>query len=68
MEREDRPVITLDDGERNRLHAVWSRSGKRLIVSVVPRGKWDESAQVELDPEQVQELRAFLSDTLPHYY
>jgi hypothetical protein len=64
MPDEERPLIQLDDGERNRLHAVWSRSGKRLIVTVAPRGKSHEAGQVELDHEQVRELQAFLAETL----
>jgi hypothetical protein len=64
MPREERPVISLDDGERNQLHATWSRSGKRLIVTV-RSGKGHEAGQVELDSEQAEQLRAFLSETLP---
>jgi len=64
MPKEEHPVIQLDDGESNRLHAVWSRSGKRLIVSVAPGGKWDSAAQVELGAEQAEELRAFLAETI----
>jgi hypothetical protein len=62
MARKDQPVIQLDDGESNRLHAVWSGSGKRLIVSVAPRARWDEATQVELTPEQVESLRSFLAE------
>ena len=63
--RDERPVVELDDNERNRLHAVWSRSSKRLLVSVLPRGRWDDSNQVELDPDQARQLRTFLDETLP---
>jgi hypothetical protein len=48
----------LDDDEGARLNATWSRSGKRLIVTVNRRSTW---AQVELRPDQVEELAAFLS-------
>jgi hypothetical protein len=65
MARDERPTIQLEDGERNLLHAGWSRSGKRLVVSVVPRGRWHEQAQVELDPEKVAQLSTFLTDTVP---
>jgi hypothetical protein len=62
---EERPAIQLDDGESNRLEAIWSRSGSRLIVSIVPHGKvgleWHMVGQVELTPEQVDELRRFLA-------
>jgi hypothetical protein len=59
------PSIQLADDERNLLHATWSRSGKRLIVSVAHRGSWDQSAQVELSPEQVATLRSFLREAGP---
>jgi hypothetical protein len=60
---DERPVVEFEDTEHNRLHATWSRSGKRLILSVIGRGRWDEAKQVELDPEQVQELRTLLDET-----
>jgi hypothetical protein len=60
---DDQPAIQLDDGEGNRLHAVWSRSGKRLIVSVAARGKWDAAGQVELTSDQVAALRDFLAES-----
>jgi hypothetical protein len=52
-------AIELDDDEGGGLNAVWSGSGKRLIVTVNWRGKW---AQVELRPEQVEDLVAFLEE------
>jgi hypothetical protein len=54
----ERPVLRLDDDERKFLHATWSRSGKRVIVSV--GRSWDEAGQVELTPEQAKRLAAFL--------
>jgi hypothetical protein len=57
----DQPVIQLDDGESNRLHAVWSRSGKHLIVTIAPHGEWHRAGQVELSHEQVESLHAFLA-------
>jgi hypothetical protein len=55
----DRPALQLDDDERQFIHATWSRSGKRAIVSV---GKsWDEAGQVELTPDQVDRLAGFLA-------
>jgi hypothetical protein len=56
------PAIQLDDGENNRLHAVWSRSRRHLIVSVAPRARWDSASQVELNPDQVAALRDFLAE------
>ncbi|HEV7804512.1 MAG TPA: hypothetical protein VGO80_01720 [Solirubrobacteraceae bacterium] len=50
-------AIELDDDEGGRLNAIWSGSGKRLIVTVARRGA---RAQVELRPEQVDALAAFL--------
>jgi hypothetical protein len=61
---EQRRVIQLDDNEGHRLHAVWSRSGKRLIVSVADGPGWDSAGQVELAPEQVEVLRRFLTETV----
>lgn len=52
-------VIALEDDESGRFHATWSRSGKRLIVTVSSRGA---RAQVELRPEQVEALGSFLSE------
>jgi len=57
----EQPVIQIDDGESNRLHVVWSRSGKHLIVSIARGGEWDGAGQVELTPAQVEELRDFLA-------
>jgi hypothetical protein len=51
--------IALDDDEDRRLHATWSRSRKRLIVTVTTR---QAQAQVELRPEQVEALTRFLSE------
>ena len=59
MIAEDRETIQFEDDEGGRFHAVWSRSGKRLIVTVTRRG---ERAQVELRPEQVDYLIRLLSD------
>jgi len=56
---EDRKTIQFEDDEGGRFDAVWSRSGKRLIVTLKRRGQW---AQVELRPEQVEDLARFLSD------
>jgi hypothetical protein len=50
--------VDLVDDEGGRLSGTWSRSGKRLIVTVNRRGSW---AQVELRPEQVEDLVAFLA-------
>lgn len=58
---DDQPGIQLADRQSNRLHAVWSRSGKRLIVSVVARGEWEAAGQVELTSDQVATLRDFLA-------
>jgi hypothetical protein len=59
MSKPDREAIAFDDDEGGHLHAVWSRSGKRLIVTVNRRDGW---AQVELRPEQVDRLARFLAD------
>ena len=54
----ERPALRLDDDERRYIHATWSRSGKRVIVSV--GRSWDSAGQVELTPEQAERLGAFL--------
>jgi hypothetical protein len=54
----EQQVAQFDDDEGGRLHATWSRSGKRLIVTVTRRGS---RAQVELRPAQVEELATFLA-------
>jgi hypothetical protein len=63
MARSDRPVIVLDDDENQRLHATWSRSGKRLIVTVTTTRFEAPHAEVELRPEQVSELCGFLGSS-----
>jgi hypothetical protein len=54
-----REAVEFHDDEGGLLNAVWSRSGRRLIVTVNRRGEW---AQVELRREQVDELAAFLAE------
>jgi hypothetical protein len=63
MAAENGQVLKIEDGDTNLLHAAWSRSGKRLILSVAPGGRWDEAGQIELDHGQVEMLRAFLIET-----
>jgi hypothetical protein len=65
MPKEQRPAIQIDDAEGNRLHATWSRSGKHLIVSVVPAGKGRQASQIELDGERLARLEEFLQETRP---
>jgi hypothetical protein len=64
VSEQERRVIQFDDSEGHQLHAVWSRSGKRLIVSVADGPGWDSAGRVELTPEQVDALRRFLSETV----
>jgi hypothetical protein len=63
VSEQKRRVIEFDDSGGHRLHAVWSRSGKRLMVSVADGPGWDSAGQVELEPEQVEALRQFLAET-----
>jgi hypothetical protein len=63
MPKDARRAIELDDDEDGRLHAVWSRSGKRLIVTATTV-RWSEVKVVELRPNQVKELIDFLSETV----
>jgi hypothetical protein len=55
----ERAAVEFQDDEGGSLNAVWSRSGRRLIVTVNRRGEW---AQVELRREQVDEFAAFLAE------
>jgi hypothetical protein len=57
---EERPTIVLDDGS-SRLHATWSRSGKRLIVTVSGKIGYQ---QIELRDQQVAQLARFMSETV----
>jgi hypothetical protein len=59
MDKSERSPIAMDDDEGRHIHATWSRSGKRLIVTVTTT---QAHAQVELKPEQVEALAEFLSD------
>ena len=59
MDTAARGAVELHDDEGGLLNAVWSRSGKRLIVTVNRRGEW---AQVELRREQVEQLAGFLAE------
>lgn len=63
MEASERGVVEFVDDEGDRLHATWSRSGKRLIVTVWGRGTW---AQVELRPDQVSDLAKWLGEPDSH--
>ena len=64
MAKDNRPVFALDDADDNQIHAMWSRSGRRLMISVnSPR--WDRLGQVELTHDQVDQLAAFLAQSKP---
>ena len=54
----DRPTLTLDDDNQHRLHATWSRSS-RLLLSVTDN-RFAEARQIQLRPDQVAELIAYL--------
>jgi hypothetical protein len=55
--------LSLIDGRNHHAQAVWSRSGKHLILSLGNR-LLDPYGQVSLDHEQVEEVAAFLAETL----
>jgi hypothetical protein len=59
---EDRRPMKLAHDEGGKLHAVWSRSGKRLIITVDRR---QQHAQVDLRPDQVAQLGHYLAEQ-PH--
>jgi hypothetical protein len=57
MAKRDRESVWLDGDEGDRLHAVWSRSGKRLIVTIWKRGY---PTQIELPPAELDKLTRFV--------
>jgi hypothetical protein len=64
MPKEHGASISFDDQDGRRLYAAWSRSGKRLGVSVSKDGDaWRDVVQMQLHPEQVKELVDFLVET-----
>jgi hypothetical protein len=63
MPKDARRALHLDDDENGRVHAVWSRSGKHLIVTATTH-RWEELMQVELRPDQVRGLIDFLAETV----
>ena len=63
MPEDVRVAIELDDDEDGRVHAVWSRSGKHLIIHRHTRQR-SEPMQVELRPDQVSQVIEFLSESV----
>ena len=60
--KKQHPSLTVEDSGHSRLDVGLSRSGKRLIVTM-SRPLWnDVPHQIELRPDQLQELVAFLTD------
>ncbi len=57
----ERPLIHLVGDDDRKLHATWSRSGKRLIVSVYR--DVNSPIQIELTESQVSELGQFLLES-----
>lgn len=57
----DARQIDLASAEGRHLRAIWSRSGKRLIIDVFREVNSPE--QIELTPEQVRELGEFLLES-----
>jgi hypothetical protein len=55
----ERSSLKLKDDDGNRLNAIWSRSGKRLILTVTA-GISGEARQIELRAGQVEVLARFL--------
>jgi hypothetical protein len=57
-------TITLDDPDGLRLYGVWSRSGAHLGLSIWKEAPMRDHQEIELRPEQVEELIEFLTETL----
>lgn len=64
MTKPERPTLTLDDPEGLQLHAVWSRSGAHLGLAIWKTPPISDYHQVELRPDQVEQLIRFLTETL----
>ena len=56
----DRPVIRIEDDEKNVIHVTWGRSGRRAIVSIAGPN-WSEPRQCALTPEAARLLARFLA-------
>ena len=53
-------MLVIDDGRGQRLHVTWSRSGRRLIATIVRPSH--RPSQCCLSREQVDALSIFLAD------
>ena len=62
MSQADASALRVDGDDGQFLHATWSRSGKRMIVSVGPT--WDQAQQVALTRQQADELASFAAEDL----
>jgi hypothetical protein len=60
MPTDERESIWVDGDEGDRLQAVWSRSGKRLILTIWKRG---ELTQIELRRAELAKLQRFFAET-----
>jgi hypothetical protein len=58
MAKVDRPAMTLDNEDDERLHATWTRTGRLVLTVTDPRFR--ELRQVALRSDQVEELIKFL--------
>ena len=64
MPKEERPIFQLNDTDGNQLHAIWSRSGRTLIVSIFSqRGGYEWNGQAVLTHDQVEKLANFLVES-----
>jgi hypothetical protein len=65
MPEQTRSSIEMYDDDGTRFSAVWSRTGKRLIVEIVPHMSWHPGAATELRDADVEELSRFLANRVP---
>lgn len=62
VSKNQRPSLAVEDSGHSRLEVGLSRSGKRLIVTMSGPLWNDVPHQIELRPDQLQELIAFLTE------
>lgn len=55
----ERLTFDVDDDEGSHLNATWSRSGRRLVITV--HRSHGHHEQIALTPAQVAELAAYLA-------
>jgi hypothetical protein len=64
MPKQESPTLMLDDPAGLRLQALWSRSGARAGIAIWEHSNASDYRQIELTPDQVEQLITYLTETL----